>query len=52
VRDSDALALELFELLTDKVAANMMGKRGRLVFAGQQGATGRAVAALVRLVKW
>jgi len=52
VPDSDALALTLFELLVDKGTAKLMGKRGRLVFAGQQGATGRAVEALVGLVRW
>jgi 3-deoxy-D-manno-octulosonic-acid transferase len=50
VEDSDGLELALFELLTDREAANLMGKRGRLVFAGQQGATARAVTALLGLV--
>ena len=41
----------LVELLTDREAARAMGERGRRVFEEQQGATGRAVAALVGMVR-
>jgi len=41
----------LVELLTDRAAARAMGERGRKVFEAQSGATGRAVEALVGLVK-
>ncbi|MDR3745106.1 MAG: 3-deoxy-D-manno-octulosonic acid transferase [Acidobacteriaceae bacterium] len=39
------------ELLTDRAAARAMGERGRRVFEEQQGATGRAVEALVGMVR-
>ncbi len=41
----------LIGLLTDREAAKAMGQRGRAVFEAQSGATGRAVQALVALVK-
>jgi 3-deoxy-D-manno-octulosonic-acid transferase len=41
----------LVRLLTDREAARAMGERGRRVFEEQQGATARAVAAIVGLVK-
>jgi 3-deoxy-D-manno-octulosonic-acid transferase len=44
------LADKLIELLTDRTAAKAMGERGRRVFEEQQGATGRAVEALVAMV--
>jgi 3-deoxy-D-manno-octulosonic-acid transferase len=50
VRDKDELEGTLVELLTNREAAKAMGERGRLVFEEQQGATGRAVEALVGLV--
>ena len=51
VRDKDDLERVLVELLTDREAAKTMGERGRAVFESQSGATGRAVKALVGLVK-
>jgi 3-deoxy-D-manno-octulosonic-acid transferase len=51
VRDKDDLERVLVELLTDRAAAKAMGERGRKVFEAQSGATGRAVEALVELVK-
>jgi 3-deoxy-D-manno-octulosonic-acid transferase len=51
VRDKDELETALVELLTDSEIARAMGERGRQVFEEQQGATGRAVAALVGLVR-
>jgi 3-deoxy-D-manno-octulosonic-acid transferase len=51
VPDEDGLETALVELLTDRVAAKAMGERGRQVFEAQSGATGRAVEALVGLVK-
>ncbi len=47
----DSLEAEMLRLLTDHEAARAMGERGRRVFEEQQGATGRAVEALVRLVR-
>jgi 3-deoxy-D-manno-octulosonic-acid transferase len=47
----DELEAALVELLTDREKAKAMGERGRRVFEEQQGATGRAVAALLELVK-
>jgi len=41
----------LVRLLTDREAAKAMGERGRRVFEEQQGATARAVEALVAMVK-
>jgi len=51
VQDKDELEAALVELLTDREAAKAMGERGRAVFEAQSGATGRAVQALVGLVK-
>jgi 3-deoxy-D-manno-octulosonic-acid transferase len=51
VRDKDDLERVLIELLTDREQARGIGERGRLVFEAQSGATGRAVEALVGLVK-
>jgi 3-deoxy-D-manno-octulosonic-acid transferase len=51
VQEKDELEAALVELLTDHEAARAMGERGRRVFEEQQGATGRAVAALVGLVR-
>jgi hypothetical protein len=41
----------MVRLLTDRVGAMAMGERGRQVFEAQSGATGRAVEALVGMVK-
>jgi 3-deoxy-D-manno-octulosonic-acid transferase len=46
----DSLAKELVGLLTDRKAARAMGERGRKVFEEQQGATGRAVEAIVAMI--
>jgi 3-deoxy-D-manno-octulosonic-acid transferase len=51
VQDGGGLEAALVELLTDRDAAKAMGERGRAVFEAQSGATGRAVEALVGLVK-
>ena len=51
VQDKDELGTALVELLTDREAARAMGERGRRVFEEQQGATARAVAALVGMVR-
>ena len=51
VRDKDELETALIELLTDREKAKAMGERGRQVFEKQQGATARAVEALVGLVR-
>jgi 3-deoxy-D-manno-octulosonic-acid transferase len=51
VQDKDELETALVELLTDREAAWAMGERGRQVLKEQQGATGRAVAALLGLVR-
>jgi 3-deoxy-D-manno-octulosonic-acid transferase len=54
-RDGRNLVAELeqtlMRLLTDREAAKAMGERGRRVFEEQQGATGRAVAALVAMLE-
>jgi 3-deoxy-D-manno-octulosonic-acid transferase len=50
-RMRDSLEAEMVRLLTDREAAKAMGDRGRRVFEEQQGATGRAVEALVGLVR-
>jgi 3-deoxy-D-manno-octulosonic-acid transferase len=47
----DSLTKELLDLLTDREAARAMGERGRRVFEEQQGATGRAVEAIVAMVR-
>ena len=46
----EALETELVRLLTDRDAAKAMGERGRQVFEEQQGATARAVEAIVAMV--
>jgi 3-deoxy-D-manno-octulosonic-acid transferase len=51
VQDRDELEDGLIEILTDREAAKAMGERGRLVFEEQQGATARAVEAILGLVK-
>jgi len=51
VQDKEELEPALVEMLTDREAARAMGERGRQVFEEQQGATGRAVAALVGMVR-
>jgi 3-deoxy-D-manno-octulosonic-acid transferase len=51
VRDTDDLEKALQELLTDQETAKAMGERGRRVFEAQSGATGRAVEALIAMVK-
>jgi 3-deoxy-D-manno-octulosonic-acid transferase len=51
VQDGDGLEAALVDLLTDRDAAKAMGERGRAVFEAQSGATGRAVEALVGLVR-
>jgi 3-deoxy-D-manno-octulosonic-acid transferase len=54
-RDDSVLASEelehaLMELLSDREEARAMGERGRKVFEEQQGATGRAVEAIVAMI--
>jgi 3-deoxy-D-manno-octulosonic-acid transferase len=51
VRDKVGLEAALVDLLNDRPAARAMGERGRRVFEEQQGATARAVEALVGLVR-
>lgn len=51
VQGKDELEEALVELVTNRDAAKAMGERGRRVFEEQQGATGRAVEALVGLVR-
>jgi 3-deoxy-D-manno-octulosonic-acid transferase len=51
VKDVDELEGVLLGMLKDREAAKAMGERGRQVFEAQQGATGRAVEAIVRMVK-
>jgi 3-deoxy-D-manno-octulosonic-acid transferase len=51
VQDKDELEAALVELLTNREEARAMGERGRRVFEGEQGATARAVEALVAMVK-
>jgi 3-deoxy-D-manno-octulosonic-acid transferase len=51
VQDKAELETALVELLTDREKARAMGERGRRVFEEQQGATGRAVVALVGMVQ-
>jgi 3-deoxy-D-manno-octulosonic-acid transferase len=51
VRDKVGLEAALADLLTDREVARAMGDRGRAVFEAQSGATGRAVEALVGMVK-
>ena len=51
VNDGEELKAALLELLAEREEAGAMGERGRLVFEQQQGATGRAVAALAGMVR-
>jgi len=50
VQDAEELKLVLVGMLKDREAAQAVGERGRLVFEEQQGATARAVEAIVSLV--
>jgi 3-deoxy-D-manno-octulosonic-acid transferase len=50
VQDDVELDKVLVELLTDPAAAKAMGERGRQVFEAQQGATARAVDAIVAMI--
>ncbi len=50
VQNKDELETALVELLTGREKARAMGDRGRRVFEEQQGATGRALVALLGLV--
>jgi len=50
VEDDTELETALVELLSDHKAAKTMGERGRYVFEEQQGATQRAVEAIVGMV--
>jgi 3-deoxy-D-manno-octulosonic-acid transferase len=47
----EELETAFVELLTDREAARAMGERGRRVFEEQQGATGRAVEAIIAMVR-
>ena len=51
VQDAEELKLVLVGMLKDREAAQAVGERGRRVFEEQQGATARAVEAIVALVK-
>ena len=51
VKDEVELEIAFERLLTDREKARAMGERGRRVFEQQQGATGRAVEALVGMVQ-
>jgi len=51
VQDRDELETALVGLLTDREAAKAMGERGRQVFEQQQGATARAVEAVVAMIQ-
>lgn len=51
VKDETELEIALRELLTDRESAKAMGERGRQVFEQQQGATGRAVEAVIEMVR-
>jgi len=50
VNDEEQLEGVMLGMLKDPEAARAMGERGRRVFEEQQGATGRAVAAIVALI--
>lgn len=50
VRNEEELERAFLELLSDGEAARAMGERGRKVFEEQQGATGRAVEAIVAMI--
>lgn len=51
VKDKHELEIALIELLTNREQAKAMGERGRRVFEEQQGATQRAVTALVTMIQ-
>jgi 3-deoxy-D-manno-octulosonic-acid transferase len=51
VNDGEELKAALIHIMTNREAARAMGERGRKVFEAQQGATARAVEALLGLVK-
>jgi 3-deoxy-D-manno-octulosonic-acid transferase len=51
VRKEGELEQAFIELLTDREAAKAMGERGRRVFEEQQGATARAVEAIVSMIQ-
>ena len=51
VKDGQQLEGVMAGMLTDRVAAKAMGERGRRVFEEQQGATGRAVEAIVAVIQ-
>jgi 3-deoxy-D-manno-octulosonic-acid transferase len=50
VQDKGELHSALVTILSDREAARAMGERGRKVFEEQQGATGRAVEAIVAMI--
>jgi len=50
VNDEEQLEGVMLGMLKDPEAARAMGERGRRVFEEQQGATGRAVAAIVAMI--
>jgi 3-deoxy-D-manno-octulosonic-acid transferase len=50
ITEKDDLASTLIELLSDRSAAEAMGKRAREVFDRQAGATDRCVAAILELL--
>jgi 3-deoxy-D-manno-octulosonic-acid transferase len=51
VKDGEELEAAILQMLTDRETAQAMGERGRAVFEAQQGATARAVEALVGMVE-
>jgi 3-deoxy-D-manno-octulosonic-acid transferase len=50
VQDEDELETAFADLLSHRDKARAMGERGRKVFEEQQGATGRAVEAIVAMI--
>jgi 3-deoxy-D-manno-octulosonic-acid transferase len=51
VQDEEQLESVMLRMLTDREAAKAMGERGRQVFEQQQGATARAVEAVVAMIQ-
>ena len=51
VRNGEELEQSFVELLTNKPGARAMGERGRQVFEAQQGATARAVQAVLTMMQ-
>ena len=51
VQDEEQLESVMLEMLKDREAAKAMGERGRQVFEDQQGATARAVEAVVAMIQ-